>query len=146
MIKVDIYNKTAGKINNSIFLKLLKKCEKVLAKAKIYPPGKIYFMELTIINEKEMKILNHAFRGQAKSTDVISLSYFDKKMKDNFAGEIFICLEYAKRQAVILGNTLNFELQFLFIHGLLHLFGLDHKKKSEAKRMNDLTEKILINS
>ena len=46
------------------------------------------------------------------------------------------------KQAQKPGFTLNKELQFLFIHGLLHIFGYDHKKPADEKKMKRLEEEI----
>ena len=54
-----------------------------------------------------------------------------------------ISITTARRQARAHGKSLNQELQFLFIHGLLHVFGFDHIKKNERKIMFDLQDKII---
>ncbi len=59
------------------------------------------------------------------------------------AGEIFISVPYARMQAKQIGQSLNEELQFLFVHGLLHVFGYDHMKPDEEAHMLALTYKIL---
>ena len=64
-------------------------------------------------------------------------------MKADFIGEIFISVPFACVQAKKIGQPLREELRFLFIHGLLHLFGYDHQKLAEEKEMLQLTYKIL---
>lgn len=91
-----------------------------------------------------MASLNRTFRRKNISTDVIALSFFEKNMQDSFIGEIFICVPVARKQAKKFKQTFKKELQFLFIHGLLHLFGYDHKNKTDENRMNDLCCKILF--
>lgn len=90
-----------------------------------------------------MTELNKRHHKKNRPTDVISLSYFSKNMKDLFVGEIFICLPFAKKQAKQIRQSLNEELRFLFIHGLLHVFGYDHKKPREEARMKELTYRII---
>ena len=41
------------------------------------------------------------------------------------------------------GNTLDRELCFLFVHGLLHLLGYDHQTKEQEEIMFSLQDKIL---
>ena len=60
-------------------------------------------------------------------------------------GEIIISVATAKKQAREHGKTLNEEMQFLFIHGVLHVFGFDHIKTAERKIMFDLQDKIIGN-
>lgn len=58
-------------------------------------------------------------------------------------GEIFISEDTAIRQAREHKKTLKQELQFLFTHGLLHIFGYDHQKLNERRVMFDLQDEIL---
>lgn len=62
---------------------------------------------------------------------------------ENLLGEIIISIETAARQAREHKKTLKQELQFLFVHGLLHVFGYDHEKAAERKVMFDLQDEIL---
>lgn len=58
-------------------------------------------------------------------------------------GEIIICPLKAQEQAVKLGHSLIREVCFLFMHGLLHLCGYDHKTGEETGRMFALQKDIL---
>lgn len=102
---------------------------------------------LTIVGDSEIHVLNREYRGVDKPTDVLSFSYFGEERfpGDDVVGEIVISLPTAKKQAKDHGKTLQEELQFLFIHGLLHVFGFDHIKKAERKVMFDLQDKIIGN-
>ena len=55
----------------------------------------------------------------------------------------FINLEAAKRQAKEYKHSLKRELLFLFVHGLLHLLGYDHKTKTQEQEMFKLQHQIL---
>lgn len=144
MLKLDIYNHTRNPLKESLFLKLISSVERVLIKEKIMKKNETYFVELTIVSKKAITELNKKYRKKNKPTDVISISFFDKKVGDNFAGEIFICHRFAKYQAREIGHSLDTELRFLFIHGLLHLFGYDHQKQTESKLMERLTDEIML--
>ncbi|MEK9132562.1 MAG: rRNA maturation RNase YbeY [Patescibacteria group bacterium] len=144
MLNLDIYNHTKSKLNKNFFLKLIPRTETVLAKEKVIKKSETHSIELTLVSKKEITELNKKYRGKNKPTDVISISFFDKKTGDNFAGEIFICLEFAKWQAKEMGHSLQAELMFLFIHGLLHLFGYDHQKPAASKLMERLTDKMMV--
>ena len=59
-------------------------------------------------------------------------------------GEIIICLPQAKKQAKKQENSLEKELTFLMVHGLLHLLGFEHEKDEEQGDKMRATEiKIL---
>lgn len=144
-LTLEIFNRTHRKISGAMFRALLPVVEKCLLKEKkitAAAPRKLS-IELTFIGNSEMSRLNAEFHGKPHPTDVISLSYFDKKMDDPFIGEIFICLPYAEQQAKKIRQPFKEELRFLFIHGVLHLFGYDHKKSREEAHMKKLTYQIL---
>ena len=58
-------------------------------------------------------------------------------------GEIYISSDKAKEQALSYGHSLDRELRFLFVHGLLHLLGYDHMKEEDEKVMFRLQDEIL---
>ncbi len=95
-----------------------------------------------IVGDRTIARLNSMYRGKQKITDVLSFQY--TKTKTSLEGDIIISLPQARRQARVIGNTTTEELSFLFVHGLLHLFGYDHEKnKSEERRMFALQDLIL---
>ncbi len=113
-----------------------------------------------IVGDRTMKRLNSAYRGKQKTTDVLSFNYTPitkladarvvtgqvktKIQTNRLEGDIIICFPQARRQARAIGNTINEELSFLFVHGLLHLLGYDHEKsRKEERRMFALQDKIL---
>lgn len=91
-------------------------------------------LSVAFVSESEMRRLNKQWRGKDKVTDV--LSFED-------VGEILICYPQARRQAAELGHSTRDELVFLLVHGVLHVFGYDHERPSDAKRMFPLQTKIL---
>ncbi|PYI58593.1 MAG: rRNA maturation RNase YbeY [Verrucomicrobia bacterium] len=76
---------------------------------------------------------NSAQEADAGPTDVLTFHH----------GEIFISVEMAKRQARVFGNSLVRELQLYIVHGLLHLHGFDDHTPAEARKMEEIQEKIL---
>lgn len=61
-----------------------------------------------------------------------------------FLGDILICIDQASRQAIEYGHSLEREIAFLALHGMLHLFGYDHdtgeREQQMIKRQNELLE------
>lgn len=110
------------------------------AKAVVTEAGeKKGVVSLGFVSEKEMRRLNAKYRRQNRVTDVLSFSDGEA----GTLGEILICYPQAGRQAKIAGHSKRKEVLFLFIHGLLHLFGFDHERKADAKRMFSLQTRIL---
>ena len=62
---------------------------------------------------------------------------------DGVFGEIYISAETARRQAAEYETSLGDEYLRLVCHGLLHLFGFDHMKKSDEKEMKAREEQYL---
>jgi len=100
---------------------------------------------LTIVDDKAISKLNLEYRGIGKATDVLSFSYLgDENFPvQNILGEIVISLATARKQAMEHRKTLKEELQLLFLHGLLHIFGYDHESPAGRKEMFDLQDSII---
>ena len=70
----------------------------------------------------------------------------DKKLKKAgplSIGEIYISVEKAEEQAKEYSHSLEREMSFLFVHGLLHLLGYDHMTEEDEKVMFKLQDEIL---
>lgn len=86
-----------------------------------------------------MRTLNRRYRGKDKTTDVLSFSLREgafSHVQPDVLGDIVIAVPTAARQAAEAGHSLGREIEFLLVHGLLHLLGYDHERSNdEAKRM-----------
>ena len=128
-----------------VYLDLLTKTLSYL-KIKCSP-----IVSVSLVDEDLIHQINRDYRHIDRVTDVISFAFLDnedretilKSEGDVVLGDIYICLDVAKRQAEEYGHSLNRELRFLFIHGLLHLLGYDHMTKEDEEIMFPLQEKIL---
>lgn len=113
---------------------------------------------VSFISKAKIKKLNLARRGVNKVTDVLSFPMFETKKtatlqnfldeidpltKELEIGDIVICLQVAKKQAKAYGHSLKREINFLALHGFLHLLGYDHLNAKQEKQMFGLAEKIL---
>ena len=87
--------------------------------------GKSYSLSLVFIGERRSKKLNGGYRNKNKSTNVLSFT-LDKKN-----GEIFITPAVVKRQTKKFDRSFQNLVAFLFIHGLMHLKGMDHGSTME---------------
>lgn len=143
---LEILNKTSGrydkKLLNIVFSRALKELK---YKEDIN-------LSLVFVSDKEIKRLNKKYRRENKVTDVLSfklmpLSFrqfiLPKRLVKIISGEIIISYPQAKRQAKIRGHSIKKEMAILLTHGILHLFGFDHKTKKEEIIMRKLEERIL---
>lgn len=98
-----------------------------------------YAFSVIFVTEERIKDINKTYRKIDKVTDVISFP----DREDNYLGDIFICLNQAKKQALDYEHTLKRETGFLAVHGYLHLLGYDHQTPEEEQVMFREQERIL---
>jgi probable rRNA maturation factor len=92
-------------------------------------------VSVLVTSSRELRGLNHRFRGENKSTDVLSFPAMPGLMR-SFAGDVAISAEIATRNARRLGHTAAEEIRILTLHGVLHLAGYDHERDDgEMERM-----------
>ena len=125
-----------------------KKIKKLNLKNEILKKNNIY-CTLLLSDDREIKILNKKFRKKNKSTDVLSFPFYSKKdlrkklliENDIYLGDIIINFDKIKNNKKIS----NFKIKFdsLWIHGLVHLFGYDHKKEKDYFKMSKIEKEYL---
>ena len=150
MIKINIISneKTWYRYLNNPSKFIQNKTNKLNKKIKIYKK-KVIYCTLLLTGEKEIKKLNKKFRKKNKSTDVLSFPFYSKeelnkklkKEKEIYLGDIVININEIKSKQ----NKDFFKIEFnkLWIHGLVHLFGYDHKRNKDFNNMNRIEKKYL---
>jgi len=106
-------------------------------------------MNIIFVNDDEIQRINKEYRNIDRVTDVISFALNDEKdflIKTDEIGDIFICIDQAKRQAEEYGHSLDREIGFLSVHGYLHLHGYDHMTKEDEEIMFKKQDEILNNA
>jgi probable rRNA maturation factor len=112
-----------------------------------------YAATITFVRDAAMQQLNRAYRNLDQPTDVLAFAYH-ASMSDNepdhntaFLGDVVIAVETAARYAAEQGISLEMELHWLVIHGLLHLVGYDHETDNgEMRRLERRLRKELLSS
>ena len=107
-----------------------------------------FIFEVNLVDKDTIHEINRTYRNVDRETDVISFAFEDgeKNLSNSLPrvlGEIFICVDVAKEQAISYNHSFNREISFLFVHGLLHLLGYDHIDKEDEKIMFSLQDEIL---
>jgi probable rRNA maturation factor len=92
-----------------------------------------------LVGDQKRKKINARFRGKNQTTDVLSFGIGDGED----LGDIFISIPQIKRQAKQFDISESEEFIRILVHGMLHLLNYDHKKKTEAKEMYSLQEKLV---
>lgn len=102
---------------------------------------------IIFVTLEEIHELNREYRKIDRPTDVISFALEDSADFEvtglRVLGDIYICIDRMKEQALEYGHSQMRELSFLTCHGLLHLLGYDHMKPDEEKVMFGKQDKIL---
>lgn len=118
--------------------------------AGMLPPDGLERLEVSIllVDDAAIRKLNRTHRGKDQATDVLSFPMLDPEPDAALPGplmlgDIVISMPAAARQAEEYGHTLQRELGFLTVHGVLHLLGCDHEEEGERARMRELEELVL---
>ena len=89
---------------------------------------------LSFVDDREIRALNRRFRNKDKPTDVLSFPLNDVAADGRFyLGDIVISVPRAEEQAAGLSHGLERELEYLTIHGFLHLLGYRHDRGHEGE-------------
>ncbi|MBU0999025.1 rRNA maturation RNase YbeY [Patescibacteria group bacterium] len=88
--------------------------------------GKNYDLSIAFVPENKSRELNKKYRNKNKATNILSFP-LSKNM-----GEIVLCPAVIKKEAKKFGRTPDQLLNFLVIHGMLHLKGYEHSSTMEA--------------
>lgn len=99
-------------------------------------------VSISLVDDEHIRELNLTYRQKDCSTDVLSFPLLEddeeqwvEEGEDDpelLLGDIVISLETAVKQAEEYGHTLERELAFLTVHGMLHLLGHDHYEEDET--------------
>jgi len=97
-------------------------------------------LSLLLVDDAQIRRYNQTYLGRTGSTNVISFAMREGEFSDinpQLLGDIVLSVETAYRDAATGGIDLMEEVEFLVIHGLLHLLGYEHENTSasEARRM-----------
>ena len=97
-----------------------------------------------LVGARRMAFLNERFLGHAGPTDAITFDYAGPlPVPQLLHGDIFICLEEARRQARAFGTTWQADVVRYLVHGLLHLSGHDDLEAGARRRMKRVEDRIV---
>ena len=123
-------------------------------------------VSLVLTDDRGIQRLNRLYRGIDRATDVLSFAFDDDRaapgsdsapyaqvgaasgtdrqtQRPAVLGDIVISTERAAAQALDYGHSIEREMAFLTVHGMLHLLGLDHETEDDRVRMEKLQRQIL---
>ena len=93
-------------------------------------------ISLLLVDNEGIQEINRLYLNRDYPTNVIAFSQREGEFGDinpDILGDVVISVEKALSDAEENGLSLEDELDFLVIHGILHLLGYDHENCSEAE-------------
>lgn len=148
-VKVHITDKQKKvKLPTGARLLIRKACVATLTEENFESSAEV---NVTIVDDNEIRDINKKFRDIDNSTDVLSFplgvdGVYDINPESGAAmlGDVVISIEHALSQADLYGHGFEREVAFLTIHSVLHLLGYDHVNGGMEKTvMREKEEKIL---
>jgi len=100
------------------------------------PPGEI---SIVFVSDETIARIHGDYMETPEPTDVIT---FPGDPEMDFAGEIVVSVDHARRQASAHGQSFSRELALYLVHGWLHLAGLDDRRPEDRRAMRDAEAKI----
>ena len=112
-------------------------------------------ISVLLVDNETIRSLNRDYRNKDAATDVLSFP-MEEAMDgepepaviggptERLLGDLVISVEMAVAQAAEYGHSLERELAFLSVHGLLHLLGYDHESGVEAEAAMQAEEKRIL--
>lgn len=108
---------------------------------------------LSLVDVSRMAVLNETHLGKTGPTDVLSFPIEDAIPGDPpvqiaggppvHIGDIFICPEIVKANALSQEVSFDDEMSLMVVHGVLHLLGYDHVDDADAELMEGRERTIL---
>ena len=106
---------------------------------------------IRLVSPLEIQVLNKEYRSKNQVTNVLSFqSDVPEEVGEPILGDVVICVDVVREEAIVGGKTFSDHLSHMAIHGILHLIGHDHTDLVSANKMElieiDFLKKIGIDN
>lgn len=105
---------------------------------------------LTFCDDEAIRSINNEYRGIDRATDVLSFPLYERDdeielLEGELApfGDIVLSVPHAQAQAAEYGHSVEREVCYLIVHGLMHLAGYDHIEPEDKVEMRAAEEALL---
>lgn len=146
--KVNISNNQKTTLPVGTKLLVRKACIATLTEEKFNDNAEV---DVTFVDDEQIKEYNNQFRNIDKSTDVLSFPLGENGVYDTnpetgnkMLGDIVISIDHAIAQAELFGHGLRREIGYLTVHSMLHLLGYDHVNGGMEKAVMREKEEIVL--
>ena len=141
---IEINNESGVEVDE---LGVLQLAEFALKSLRIHSAAELAIL---FVDEDAMTDLHVRFMDLPGPTDVMSIPMDELRAPEDgeepprgVLGDIVICPQFTSAQAPENGRDPHEEIEYLLIHGLLHLLGHDHAEPAEKAVMFGLNDQII---
>jgi len=141
---VDINNESGEQADETALVAL---AGFVLDQLRIHPQAEL---SIVLVDEPTMSEYHEKWMGEPGPTDVLSFPMDELRPPDDdedppegLLGDVVLCPQVTARQAADNGRTEPQEMEYLLVHGMLHLLGFDHATDQEKAEMFGLKDRLL---
>ncbi|MDP1709332.1 MAG: rRNA maturation RNase YbeY [Candidatus Komeilibacteria bacterium] len=127
-------SRAAGRIPRIVINKTLRRAERLYGSRLTNKHLAVVF-----VSTSEIKSLNRSYRGKNRATNVLSFTAAESQE----LGDIIICPAIAAAEARGADQSFTGYVNYLFIHGLLHLLGFDHNNAAAAMAMARAEKRLI---
>ncbi len=92
-------------------------------------------LDIFLVSDSRMQEISFRFYGKDKSTNVLAFTSPPEFPKTMSIEEIYLCPPYIKRH--------NEDIQYMLVHGILHLSGFNHEVKGDRIKMEKKEEELI---
>ena len=118
-----------------------------LDRLRVHPQAELC---IKAVDEPTIAELNQTWMDKQGPTDVLAFpmdelrpGLVNEDPEEGILGDLVLCPSVAERQGESAGHGTHAELEFLLVHGILHLLGYDHAEPEEKREMFALTDDLL---
>jgi probable rRNA maturation factor len=142
---IDVLNETEDNLIDE--KQLVKLGAFVLNQLRIHPQSNL---NIIVVDEPAMTEYHRRFMDLDGPTDVMSFPMDELRVPPLEArpprgtlGDVVLCPAYVRKQPAVTGRSLQGEVEYLLVHGILHLLGYDHAEPEEKAEMFALNERLI---
>ena len=141
-MKIEITNLTNEICDQNRIISL---AQFAMSRMELHPDCEL---SISLVDEPEMSALHIQWMDEEGPTDVLSFPMDEIRPKSRaqgpgMLGDVILCPDFAAKQALEAGHSLQEELELLTVHGILHLLGFDHREAKEKMEMFSLQDSYL---
>lgn len=128
---IEINNRTRTSVNEAFLRKVAETVLRREGRERIN-------LSIALVSQKRSATLNKRYRKKDTVANVLAFPAGNARIPsevEGYLGEVLLCPQEVRKEAKKYDMMFEQALAWMFIHGLLHLLGYDHKQKQDTKDM-----------